>query len=115
MAEPDFQVAITIPVAEALISAVQREDRDKITRLLDDVAYPKTLAVILAGAIEPLLLMDANFHDVQYDHPALSYHAGRYENGDRDLLATHSYVHRQSIPDSALAIGPMPATRRAHA
>lgn len=111
----DLQIAVTIPVARALIDAIQDENRDQVTRVLDDVAFPTTLAIILAAAIDPLLLDDADFQQVKYDHPALSYHAARYENGDRDMLAVHCYVHRQKIPTAALAAGTNPRRKTSHA
>jgi hypothetical protein len=104
----DLKIAVTIPVAEALIRACREENVDQVTEILADVAFPNALAVILAAAIDPLLLLDADFQQVQYEHPALCYHAGRYENGERDLLAVHCYVQRQKISSAALAAGTNP-------
>lgn len=94
---PDDQIAVTLPVAKALIAAIEADDAQAVARAVSDVAFPKALAVILAAAVDPLLMLDAPFSEVQYDHPALSYHAGRFENGDRDMLARRCFVHRQSI------------------
>lgn len=99
-----FKCQLTVPMAQSLVAAVAADDADSVARILADVAFPEALAVILAAAVDPLLLEDADFREVQYDHPALSYHAGRYENGDRDMLARRCYVHRQSIPAERLAI-----------
>ena len=93
----DDKITVTLPVAKGLIEAVANDDADDVARTLADVAFPETLAVILAAAVDPLLLNDARFELVQYDHPALCYHAGRYENGDRDMLARRCWVHRQRI------------------
>lgn len=110
-ADTEVSIAATVPVAEALIEACANRDGAAVATILKDVAFPDVLAIMLANEINPLLLDDANFDQVKFDHPALSFHAGRYENGDRDMLAVRCYVHRQSIRPELLRTGPRPMSR----